>query len=173
MLMKVGLLVTTPFILIALLLGASGVVVVDVHEGGPDGHHFVIPVPLLLARACLNFAPDEARYIPCEEFAPYQDLSIRVLEELENAPDGVLVEVLEGDETVLIQKIGKNIQVDVEDGGDVVRCTLPIEGAIKMIEAYDGHGFPTKAAFGSIRTAPRGTLVHVKDSTDEVHIRVL
>jgi hypothetical protein len=173
MLLKAGLFLGTPFLLMALLIGASGVVVVDVHEGGPDGHHFVIPVPLFLAQAALTFAPHEAKYIPCEEFAPYQELSVRVLEELEMAPDGLLVEVHDGGETVLIRKVGKNLQIDVESAGEEVHCTLPIQGAIDMIEAYDGHGFPTKAAIGGIRHARRGTLVHVKDASDEVRIRVL
>jgi hypothetical protein len=159
--------------MLTVLLGASGVVVVDVREGGPDGHHFVIPVPLLLARAALTFAPDEAKYIPCEEFAPYQELTIEVLRELERAPDGVLVEVVERGESVLVRKVGGNIEVDVMDGGEEVHCTFPIEGAVQIVEAYDGHGFSTKAAIWSIRKAKHGTLVHVKDAADEVTIRVL
>jgi hypothetical protein len=156
----------------ALLMGASGVVVVDVHEGGPDGHHFVIPVPLFLAQAALSFAPQEAKYIPCQEFAPYQELSVRVLEELEAAPDGVLVEVHDGGETVLVRKVGKNLQVDVESPEEEVHCTFPIQGAIEIIGAYDGSGFPTKAAIRGIRRARRGTLVHVKDASDEIRVRV-
>lgn len=173
MLLKVGLLLGTPVLLMAVLIGASGVVVVDVHEGGPDGHHFVIPVPMFLAHAALSFAPEEAKYIQCEDFAPYQDLSVQVLEEIQKAPDGVLVEVHDGGERVLIQKVGKNLQIDVEDAGEEVHCTVPIQGAIRMIEAYDGHGFSTRAALGSIRYSRRGTVVHVKDARDEVRIRVL
>ena len=51
MLLKVGMvLAAVPMSLLALVAG-TGVVVVDVQEKGPDGHHFVVPVPLLLAQA--------------------------------------------------------------------------------------------------------------------------
>ena len=44
---------------IALLatIASLGVVVVDVREGGPDGHRIVVPVPLVFAQAALALAP--------------------------------------------------------------------------------------------------------------------
>lgn len=65
--LKVGAIVATPFLLVALFLGVTGILIVDVREGGPDGTHIVIPVPLVVAQAALALAPAEARYVKCDE----------------------------------------------------------------------------------------------------------
>jgi hypothetical protein len=170
MLAKIGIALATPFLGMMLLVGATGVMVVDVQEGGIDGHHFVIPVPLVLAQAALTFVPAEAKYISCPEFAPYQDLAEKVLKELESIPDAVLVEVEDGSESVRIWKDGSLIRVEVRDDGESVDCAFPIKSALQIIEAYDGNGFPTKAAIWGLRRAPMGTLVNVQDGDDTVKI---
>lgn len=173
MLAKVGIAIAAPFLLTAIFIGATGVVVVDVKEGGPDGHHFMIPVPLALAQAALSFAPAEARYVECPDFAPYRDLTLRILEELDSIPDAVLVEVEDGNEHVLIRKEGKNLRVNVVDGADqVVDCKIPLETAMKIVRDYDGTGFHTMAALKGLGRASMGTLVHVQDGEDEVRIRM-
>lgn len=172
MVFKLGIALAAPFILVAVLMGASGVVVVDVREGGDDGMHLIIPVPLALAQAALTFAPDEARYVECPEFAPYQEMAEKILIELEDAPDFVMVEVEEGDETVLIEKVGRELRIRVEErSSEQVEVNLPIQSALKMVRAYDGHGFPTKSAIWALRKAHMGTLVHVTDGDTEVKIR--
>jgi hypothetical protein len=172
MVFKLGIALATPFILVAVMMGASGVVVVDVKEGGPDGMHIVVPVPLFLAQAALTFAPDEAQYVECPEFAPYQAMAERIIEELGNQPDFVMVEVIEGDEKVLVQKVGNELQIDVEEGSsERVHCRVPLKSALEIIQSYDGRGFPTKAAIWGLKRAPMGTLVHVIDGDDEVKIR--
>jgi hypothetical protein len=174
MIVKLALICASPFVLMGMLLGVTGVAVVDVRDGAPDGHHLTIPVPLLVAQAALTFAPDEAKYVACPQFARYQKVAATVLKELEHAPDGVLVEVHDGDDSVLIQKVGGVLCIDVKSAdGESVECNLPLRSAIKAVEAYDGHGFPTKAAFWALRRAPRGILVHVKDAQDEVTVRLL
>jgi hypothetical protein len=170
MLAKVGIAIAAPFLGMALLVGATGVMVVDVQEGGADGTHFVIPVPLVLAQAAMTLAPADAKYIECPEFAPYQDLTEKVLEELDDIPDAVLVEVQEAEESVRVWKEGSLIHVSVEDGGDQVECRFPIKSALQVVRAYDGNGFPTKAAIWGLRRAPMGTLVNVQDGQDKVKI---
>lgn len=172
MLAKVGIAIGAPFLLMAIVVGATGVVVVDVKEGGADGHHFVIPVPLILAQAALNFAPEEAQYVECEEFGPYQDLAIKVLEELKNVPDATLVEVQSRSESVLIRKSGDELLIDVESGSDIVYCRVPLKSAIKMVKSFDGKGFNTSEAIAGLRRARLGTLVHVQSGDDEVKIRM-
>lgn len=174
MIAKLGLIAAAPFVVTGMLFGVTGVVLVDVKEGQPDGTHIVVPVPLILAQTAMTFAPDEAKYVDCPQFARYQKVALTVLDELEQAPDGVLVEARDGAESVIIRKEGKLLRINVEDGGgESVECNLPIRSARRAVEAYDGHGFPTKAAFWALRRAPRGTLVHVKDSHDEITIRLL
>jgi hypothetical protein len=170
MLVKVGIALAAPFLGMVLLVGATGVMVVDVQEGGIDGSHFVIPVPLVLAQAVMTFVPDEAKYIECPEFAPYQDLAVKILKELERIPDGVLVEVEDGSESVRVWKEGSLIRVSVQDDHESVDCRFPIKSALQVIQAYDGNGFPTKAAIWGLRRAPMGTLVNVQDGHDKVKI---
>lgn len=170
MLAKIGIALAAPFLGMMLLVGATGVMVVDVHEGGDDGTHFVIPVPLVLAQAAMTFAPAEAKYVSCPEFAPYQDLAEKVLKELEDIPDAVLVEVEDGNESVKVWKEGSLIRVSVRGDDETVDCAFPIKSALQIIEAYDGNGFPTKAAIWGLRRAPMGTLVNVQDGSDTVKI---
>ena len=174
MIVKLALICATPFVLMGTLLGITGVAVVEVKDGGPDGHHLTIPVPLMIAQAALTFAPNEAKYVECPQFARYQKVAATILEELDHAPDGVLVEVHDGGDNVLIRKEGNVLRITVDEAsGETVECNLPLKSAIKAIQAYDGHGFPTKAAFWALRRAPHGTLVHVKDGEDEVTVRLL
>jgi hypothetical protein len=175
MIAKIALIAVSPFVLMSVLLGATGVVLVDVRETGCDNMHLTIPVPLALAQVALTFAPDEAKYIRCPQFARYQEVTLKVLHELEKAPDGVLVEVHDGSDDVVIRKDGRLLRISVKSAdGESVECALPIKGAIQAVRAYDGQGFPTKAALYALRHSPRGrTLVHVKDGSDEVHIRLL
>lgn len=174
MFVKIGIALAAPFVLIAILLSSTGVMLVDVQEQGPDGTHLVIPVPLLVAQTALSFAPAEARYVECPEFARYQKVAEKVLEELKDTPDFVMVEVEEKDQWVQVRKEGDQLKIRVKDGDtESVEVNLPLSAAQRMVEAYDGHGFPTKAAIWALRKAPMGTLVHVKDDGDEVKIRRL
>jgi hypothetical protein len=173
MLVKIGLIIAAPFITMAAVVGATGMVLVDVQEGGAGGHRIVVPVPLVLAQTALAFAPSEARYIECPEFARYQRVAERVLEELQDIPDCTLVEVHDGSEHVSIRKDGSVLKIDVEDGADeTVHVKLPIAGALKAVRGYDGKGFHTQAALSGLRKAPMGTLVDVADGEDHVKIRV-
>ena len=53
---KLAFILGVPVAMLA-TVASLGVVVVDVREGGPDGHHIVVPVPLVLAQAALAVAP--------------------------------------------------------------------------------------------------------------------
>lgn len=157
-----------PVAMVGMILTAD-YAVVDVREGGPDGHHFIIPVPLALARVALSFAPPEAQYVEVPELGPYAPAAQRVIEELKAAPDGVLVSVEEGDETVLIQKVGDKIEIDVQDHGEEVHVVVPLDAISDMLEQYDGEGFHTKDLLKSLGHV-RGPLVHVRSDDEEVKV---
>ena len=172
MILKLGLLLASPFILATVVFGATGVVLVDVQE--EDGMHIVIPVPILLAQAALSFAPNEAKYVEAPEFAPYMELADSVLEELQYVEDFTMVEIEDGDDSVMIRKVGDELLVDVSSrGGEQVLCRVPIKGAARVLASYDGYGFTTKSAVAALRSASRGDLVHVQDGGDTVRIRKL
>jgi hypothetical protein len=161
-------LVVTPAIFLGLLLSAD-YAVVDVREGGPDGMHIIVPVPLSLARVALNFAPAEAKYVKVPEVAEYLPHAERIVEELRHAPDGLLVSVQERDESVRVEKIGNALEVYVDDGDALVDVTVPLDAVLDMVRAYDGEGFDTRDLIRAVGRA-HGNLVHVRDGDEEVKV---
>jgi len=165
----IGLL-AVPAIFVGLLLSAD-YAIVDVREGGPDGMRIIVPVPLALAKAGLMFAPSEAKYVQVPEIAEYMPYAEAVVEELRKARDGVLVEVQERDERVLVEKVGDNLEVHVKDGDEVVDVTVPFDAVLEVLRAYDGEGFDTRDLIRAIGRADGG-LVHVKTADEEVKVWV-
>ncbi len=159
-----------PALFITLLLSAD-YAIVDVREGGPDGMHIIVPVPLSLARLALNFAPAEAKYVQVPEIAEYLPYAERIVEELRKAPDGVLVSVEERDASVLVEKVGETLEIHVDDGDAMVDVTVPLAAVLDVLRAYDGEGFDTRDLIRAIGRA-HGNVVHVRDGDDEVKIWV-
>jgi hypothetical protein len=159
-----------PLVTLVMVVSAD-YAVVDVREGGPDGMRLIIPVPLALARFALSFAPEEAQYIQVPEISDYIPAIQRAIEELRAARDGVLVSVEERNETVLIQKLGEKLRIDVDDGGEQVHVTVPLDAVGDMLEQYDGEGFRTKDLIRSVGQM-RGKLVHVRGDDEEVKVWV-
>ena len=157
-----------PAIFLALLVSAD-YAVIDVREG--DGMRIIIPVPVSLARIALNFAPAEARYVEVPEIGQYLPYAERIVEELRGMPDGVLIEVEERHTHVLIEKVGENLEVHVEDGSDIVDVTVPLNAVLDVLEAYDGTGFDTRDILRSVRHL-RGDVVHVRSDDGEVRVWV-
>ena len=174
MFIKLGIILLAPLFLMAGVLGATGVLLVDVQEGGPDGVHFVVPVPLVAAQFALTFLPDDCKYVEASDIAPYVPVAEMVVKELRRAPDFVLAEIEDGRDRVLVRKVGDELQVEVTSGRDEgVSCRLPLDGVLTLLRAYDGEGFPAKAALVALRHASRGDIVHVREGGDEVRIRKL
>jgi hypothetical protein len=161
-----------PTLLIATAATQTSVLVVDVAL--EDGPRVVAPVPYVVARAGLALAPREMRRIQVPEFAEYVDDLRRVLEILEDAPDGVFVEIDGPSEHVRISKRTDAIRVTVVDGDQTrIELTLPLASLTSIHDAYDRETetLHTGALVRALRRAPRGSLLHVVDGETEVHIR--
>ena len=167
--LTVGL-VLAPTIFVGLLLSAD-YAIVDVREGGPDGMHIIVPVPLSLARLALNFAPSEAKYVQVPEIAEYMPYAERIIEVLREAPDGVLVSVEERGETVLVEKVGDTVEVHVNNGDEVVDVAVPLDAVLDILRAYDGEGFDTRDLIRAIGRA-HGNIVHVRNGDEEVKVYI-
>lgn len=161
----------------ALLLGGAvvntSVLVVDVQT--PDGPHLVLPVPMPLARAGLTFAPDAAKRVEVPELAEHLPEAKKAVAALRQAPDGVFVEVHDGDEHVRISGEDDILRVHVVDGSrTTVDVRFPLAAAEAALDAYDvEHGsFDTSDLVAALGSAPGGDLVHVLDGEDEVSIRM-
>jgi hypothetical protein len=166
---KMAVLLATPLLLLGLLLSAS-YVVVEVKERGPQGHHFVIPVPLALAQAALALAPAEARELRCPQAARYLPVARRLLTELRRIPDAELVRVEQPGQMVRIRKAGDQLLIDVQDHGQEAHVALPLEAAQQMLASYSGEGFRSSRLVAALKTVSHTDLVHVRDGQDEVKV---
>jgi hypothetical protein len=164
-----GTLLAVPMSL-GMLLYATGLAVVDVRQGGPDGTRIVVPIPLALANGALLFLDDERTRLRCPEFAEHREAAVRLARELRNAPDGRYVEVEGRDEQVTIDKLDDTLVVEVHDGGNDVHVQVPISALVELLESYDGEAFQAADALAAVRGAPSGEWVRVRDGED--HVRV-
>lgn len=164
---KLALLLVLPLAILALF----GIVVVDVREGGPDGTRIVVPVPLVLVNLAEPFLPARARTVECKSEAGEFAAARAIVAELRQQPDFTLVEVVDGDERVLVRKQGRFFIVDVADGCDQkVHCRLPIKAAERVLAGFTGGCFKTSAALRACTDLPPGDIVHVRDGDDIVRI---
>jgi hypothetical protein len=170
---KLAVILGVPIAILA-TVASLGVVVVDVHEGGPGGHRVVVPVPLVLAQAALAVAPavapqDKLR-IP-DEALEHIGLAREVLEALAAAPDGELVRVEEATEQVLISKEGRSIRVRVHSDHENVNVTVPLHLAMQALPDRGGR-IRTAALAGALSSVRFTDLVDVQDGQDHVRVYV-
>jgi hypothetical protein len=156
-------------------VASLGVMVVDVREGGPDGHRILVPVPLVLAQAALAVAPalapmDELR-IPDREALRHMGVAREVLQALADAPDGELVRVEEGDELVVVAKEGHSLRVRVRGDRENVSVNIPLHLALQALPDADGR-IRTAALAGALSSVRFTDLVDVQDGDDHVRVWV-
>ncbi len=157
----------TPLLMIAM----AKYVIVDVREGGPDGLRLWVPVPLILAQAALQFAPEEARHVRVrnKDLTEFLPLLRAVAKELKNVDDAELVRVEEKDQRVLVTKSGVDLMGDVSTPREKVHVAVPVEAIEEFLDRTDGecvHPADILSALGGVS----GDLVHVKDSDKEVRV---
>jgi hypothetical protein len=171
---KLAVILGVPVALLA-TIASLGVVVVDVREGGPDGHRIIVPVPLALAQAALAVAPavapaDKLR-IPDRDALEHIGLAREILEALAAAPDGELVRVEERDEQVVIAKEGRNLTVRVSGHEENVSVNVPLALALQALPDEQGR-IPTVALAGALSAVRFTDLVDVQDGKDHVRVYV-
>jgi hypothetical protein len=155
------------------LVATTGLVVVDVKPS--EGPRIVVPVPLLLARAALGFAPDEAVRVEVPELREYSEIAARLVAELRKCDDGVLVEVDEGDDRVRIEKDGDELRIEASSGREEVSVRIPLGAAAEVLESYDGERLQVAAILDALSSSGSlgGTdLVHVRSDDEEVRVWV-
>ena len=165
-------LISIPLLLLG-LVASSGLVVVDVKTS--DGPRIVVPVPLFLARAALGFAPQEAREVEIPELGEYPEIASRLVAELRDCADGILVEVDDGDDHVLIEKVGDEIAIEVSSDDEEVSVRIPLAAASEILDSYDGSRLRVAGILDALSSSSSlsGTdLVHVRSENEEVKIWV-
>ena len=148
--------------------------VVDVREGGPAGHHIVVPVPLAAARLALRFAPLEAREVELPaEAARFLPAAATIIDALAKVPDAVLVDVEDGGDHVIVRKIKDRLEVSVREraGAEDVHVSLPLVAARRALNSFDGKRFRTRDLVAALGAAD-GELVYFRDHDTEVRVRI-
>jgi len=158
----------------ALVAGVAslGVMVVDVREGGPSGHHFMIPVPLAVAQTALAFVPADKTHVKMDpEALKHVPLAREVVEALAAGPDGEIVRVEEEDQLVVVEKHGRSLHVKVHDHGSDVEVNVPLSVALAALPDANGrvHTGEIATALWSARFTD---LVDVQDGNDHVTVSV-
>jgi hypothetical protein len=130
---KLGIGVLGTALVGAAALSSDGFIYVNVQEKHPGGTHVNVLVPAALVPATLRFVPrhhfaDSSHDM--REALPIIDAAIPALDD---CPDGVLVEVIDPGEHVLVSKRGGSIIVDVNDPDEVVHVSVPLRAAQSAI----------------------------------------
>lgn len=114
-------------------LSSEGFIYVNVQEKQPGGTHLHLLVPAAIVPAALHFVPQrnfDKSSCDLRKALPIIDAAIPALND---SPDGVLVEVREPEEHVLVAKQGGSIVVDVNDHDDKVHVSVPLIAAQSAI----------------------------------------
>lgn len=114
-------------------LSGEGFIAVKVHEKNASGTHLTLIVPAAIVPATLHFVPKEKLKDAGRDIRPYLPIIDAAIPALEDCPNGVLVEVRDPGEHVLIQKIGGSVVIDVNDHEDIVHVSVPLRAAQSSI----------------------------------------
>lgn len=115
-------------LLVAGTIAATGLVTVDVHDK-TEGTHIYLPVPAAAIYLGMGLLPvlagDDELYELREDLGEWGPFVAATLEGLDDCPDGVLVDVRDGAETVRIVKQGRSLEIRVRNPRESVEISVP------------------------------------------------
>jgi hypothetical protein len=130
---KLGVGVLGTAVVAGAALSSEGFIHVKVHEKGPNGHNINLIVPAAAVPVTLRSLPREHLAEASENLRPYLAIIDAAIPALEDCPDGVLVEVTDENEHVVVSKSGGSLVIDVNDDDDVVHVSVPLRAAQSSI----------------------------------------
>ena len=133
MFLKVGLLITLPFLVLGAVVLKDGVVVVDVVNHREDSRIFV-PVPLSLVNFAAGMVPRPHRTEVAEKLKNCQPYMDAFANQMVDLPDAVFVEVRNPREQVHVAKEGNSLVIDVNNSDEKVHVSVPIRGMKRVIQ---------------------------------------
>jgi hypothetical protein len=114
-------------------LSTEGFIYVNVQEKHPGGTHVHVFLPAALVPTALHFVPRRHFMDSSHDMREALPIIDAAIPALNDAPDGVLVEVKDPGEHVLITKHGGSIVVDVNDSDETVHVSVPLIAAQSAI----------------------------------------
>lgn len=126
---KLGVGVLGTAVVAGAALSSEGFIHVRVHEKHAGGDNVFVIVPAAIVPIAAHFVPRENLGEASQNIRPYLPVINAAIPALEESPDGVLVEVRDTDDHVLISKSGGSLVIDVNDSDDVVHVSVPLRAA--------------------------------------------
>jgi hypothetical protein len=123
-------------------LCSEGFIHVKVYEKQADGTHISLIVPAAAVPVALKFVPDKHLAQASQNLRPYLPMLDAAIPALEECPDGVLVEVEDAEDHVVITKAGDYLVVDVNDPNDTVHVAVPLHAAQSSLHEIAAAGGP-------------------------------
>jgi len=117
----------------AAALASEGFIYVNVQEKQPGGSRVNVLVPAALVPITLRFVPRHNFYDASRDLRTALPIIDAAIPALGDCPDGVLVEVVDPGEHVLVTKHGGSIIVDVNDHDEIVHVSVPLRAAQSAI----------------------------------------
>lgn len=171
MMMKIAAaLASVPLALTAAVAG-TGIVVVNVEELGPGGHHIVVPLPLIAIRTVAALVPSQDARLDLGEARQHLGAARGVLQALADAPDGELVRVEEPGEQVVIAKEGGLLRVRVHGKDEDVAVSVPLALVLRVLPR-DGTTISPLALAAALGSARFTELVDVRTADEHVRVTV-
>jgi hypothetical protein len=135
--------------------------------------HLKVPVPLMLARAAVGLAPDQAVHhrIDDPDVLRMLPAARELVAALEDCEDGEYVRVEDGDELVLIRKVGAELEIDVRSSDEKVSVRVPLELAAAALTLDDDGSFDIGGVLAALGDAS-GELVNIDDGATRVSVRM-
>jgi hypothetical protein len=126
---KLGIGILGTAMLGAAAVSSEGFIYVKVHEKQSNGTNVNIFVPAALVTTALHFVPDRDLAHGSNGLRDCLPIIDAAIPALNDSPDGLLVEVIDPGEHVIVQKLGSSIIVDVNDSEEIVRVSVPLRAA--------------------------------------------
>lgn len=115
----------------------AGSIQIQVREKHEGGENINLIIPAAIIPVGLAFAPDEKLAEVSERMQEILPILKAAAEELEKIPDGVLVEVRNHNEHVLIEKRGGALVIDVDTDSEEVHISFPIHMLISAVRKLE------------------------------------
>ncbi len=124
------------------MLSSEGFMVVRVHEKQAHGSNLSLLIPAAIVPMALEFVPNRNLQEASANLRPYLPILDAAIPALQNCADGVLVEVADPKEHVMISKAGDSIVVDVHDVNETVHVAVPLQAARASLHEIAAAGGP-------------------------------
>jgi hypothetical protein len=137
---KVGIAMAGVAVVGGAALSSQGFVHVKVHERQPAGTNVNVIVPAALLSTTLRFVPNHYLADAAEDLRPYLHIVDTAVPTLEDCPDGILVEVRDISDHVVVAKKSGSLVVDVMDPDDTVHVSAPLRAVQESLHAIAEAG---------------------------------